>query len=311
VRLRLGPRVALSIAVRRQVLLIPSMAALALGTGCFRSNSSQGGGGTGGSTWTNAGQGGSATTESACDPLAPKPITLGAIVGVGEDSAGTLYVDSANGIFVSMKGDLIRQHATGTGQSGSNEFIFTFESPGVDASSERNLLVDTQGSTASAMALGPANSKSFLGQSDAGVTLLALVDSATVSGMPVVNTPNLISYVGDVANGDVVLATVPMNEDLTSTDGGLSIFYGPPSAVAQRAITAFGESLSGNGSVTFVVGNTPYVLAFGMVQEPDAGPLGTFTLDGLTTGGDAGIAVTLRSPTPTALPPGLSFTCLP
>jgi hypothetical protein len=265
--------------------------------------------------WTSTGQGGStvhdAATESACDPLAPKPITLGAIVGVGQDAAGTLYVDSANGIFVSANRELIRQHVLGTGQSGSNQFLFTFDSPGADASSERNLLVDTKGSTATAMALGPAGSRSFLGQSDAGVASLALVDSTTVSGMTVVNTPNLISYVGDVANGDVVLATVPLNADPTSTDGGLSIFYGPPNDVAQRPITAFQESLSGNGAVTFVVGDTPYVLTFGQVQGPDAGPLGTFALEGLMTGGDAGIAVTLRSPTPTALPPGLSFTCLP
>jgi hypothetical protein len=300
--------------MRRHGFLVPAILALGVGSGCFTSNLSPGSG-TGGSVWTNAGQGGSAgddaATESACDPLAPKLITLGAIVGVGQDAAGTLYVDSANGIFVSANGELIRQHVLGTGQSGSNEFLFTFDSPGADASSERNLLVDTQGSNASAMALGPAGSRSFLGQSDAGVTLLALVDSSTVSGMTVVNTPNLISYVGDVANGDVVLATVPMNEDSTSTDGGLSIFYGPASAVAQRAITAFEESLSGNGTVTFLVGSTPYVLAFGMVQGPDAGPLGTFALEGLTTGGDAGMAVTLRSPTPTSLPSGLSFTCLP
>lgn len=295
--------------------LVPAFLVLGLGSSCSRSNLSPGGGGTGGSTWTNVGQGGStvdgAPAESACDPLAPKPITLGAIVGVGQDAAGTLYVDSANGIFVSANGELIRQHLIGTGQSGSNEFIFTFESPGGDASSDRNLLVDTQGSTASAMALGPAGSRSFLGQSDAGITSLALVGSSTVSGMSVVNTPNLIAYVGDVANGDVLLATVPMNADSTSTDGGLSIFYGPPSDVAQRGITAFEESLSGNGSVTFVVGDTPYVLAFGMVQGPDAGPLGTFALEGLTMEGDAGIAVNLRSPTPTALPPGLSFACLP
>jgi hypothetical protein len=236
---------------------------------------------------------------------------LGAIVGVGRDATGTLYVDSASGIFVSVSGELIRQHVLGTGQSGANQFLFTFDSPGADVASERNLLVDTQGSTATAMALGSAGSKSFLGQSDAGVTSLALVDSSNVAGMTVVNTPNLISYVGDVANGDVMLATVPMNADPTSTDGGLSIFYGPPSDVAQRAITAFGESVSGDGSVTFLVGNAPYVLAFGQVQGPDAGLLGTFALVGLMTGGDAGIGVTLRSPTPTLVPPGLSFTCLP
>lgn len=258
-----------------------------------------------------ASNGGSTVTESACDPLAPKPIALGAVVGVGQDTTGTLYVDSATGVFVSGNGELIRQHVTGTGQSGTSEYLFTFEPPGDDGSSARNLLVETQGSTASNMAIGPAGSRTFLGQSDAGVTSLTLIDPATVSHMTLVNTPNVISYVGDVANGDIVLATVPMNSDPTATNGGLSIFYGPPSGVAQRAITAFEESLSGNGTVTFVVGGTPYVLAFGMVPAPDAGLLGAFTLEGVTPQGGAQMAVTLRSPTPTAVPPEISFTCLP
>jgi hypothetical protein len=43
--------------------------------------------------------GGGLVAESGCDPLTPKPITLGAIVGVGQDAAGTLYVDSANGTY--------------------------------------------------------------------------------------------------------------------------------------------------------------------------------------------------------------------
>ena len=62
---------------------------------------------------------------------------------------------------------------------------------------------------------------------------------------------------------------------------------GRRSDVAERVITAFGESLSGNGTVTFLVGNTSYVLAFGMVQAADAGPLGMFTLEGLTPQGGA------------------------
>jgi hypothetical protein len=291
--------------------VVPAILALALGGGCF--GPSPGYGSDAGATaWTNAGQGGAgAAAENVCDPLAPKPITLGAIVGVGADAAGTLYVDSANGIFVSANGKLVRQHVTGTGQSGSNASTFTFEAPGDDASSARALLVDTQGSAASAMALGPADSKSFLGQSDAGVTSLTLVASSTVAGLPVVNTPNVISYVGDVANGDLVMATVPLNADAAALGGGLSIFYGPPSEVAQRPVTAFGESLSGNGSVSFLVGSATYGLQFGQVQGPDAGLLGTFALEGLTTGGDAGLEVTLRAPIPTTPPAGLSFTCLP
>ena len=82
------------------------------------------------------------------------------------------------------------------------------------------------------MALGPPDLRAFLDQSPAGVTALTLVDVATVSGMAIVNTPNLISYVGDVANGDIVLATVPMNPDPMSSNGDLSIFYGPLGNVA-------------------------------------------------------------------------------
>jgi len=260
----------------------------------------------------SVGQGG----ETPCDPLAAAPITPGAIVGVGKDADGTLYVDAANGVFVSSAGGpLIRQRVLGTGQSGANEFIFTFESPSVDGgSSERDLLVETAGSTASAMALGPGGARMFLDQSVAGVTTLTLVDAATVADLAAVNTPSVISYVGDAANGDVVLATVPLNDDGAASDGGiydggLSIFYGPPNDVAERIITDFGESLSGNGTVTFLVGNTSYVLAFGMVQEADAGPLGAFTLVGLTPEGGAEIPVTLRSPTPTALPADLVFSC--
>lgn len=252
-----------------------------------------------------------------CDPLAAGPITPGAIVGVGQDADGTLYVDAANGVFVSAGGALIRQRLLGTGQSGANEFIFTFQSPGADAGSLlRDLLVETTGSTASAMALGPGGARVFLAQAGAGVTALTLVDPGAISGLSVVNTPDVISYMGDVANGDVLLATVPLNGDSTASsgglyDGGLSIFYGPPNNVAERVVTAFSQSLSGNGSVTFLVGSTPYVLAFGMVPQPDAGPLGVFTLEGLTPQGGSEIAVTLRSPTPTTPPAELSFTCLP
>jgi hypothetical protein len=288
--------------MRRGRVLMAAMFALGLGGGCGASALNPGG---------TVGQ------AIPCDPLAPGPITPGAIVGVGQDADGTLYVDAANGIFVSAGGALIRQHLLGSGQLGANEFIFTFGSPAADAGSpERDLLVETTGSTASAMALGPGGARMFLDQSPAGVTALTLVDAATVSGLAVVNTPAVISYLGDVANGNVVLATVPQNADPTPasgavSDGGLSIFYGPPNDVEERVITAFSESLSGNGTVTFLVGNTSYVLAFGMVQGADAGPFGMFALEGLTPGGGAEIAVTLRSPTPSMLPADLSFRCLP
>jgi hypothetical protein len=251
-------------------------------------------------------------TPTPCDPLAAKAITLGAVVGVGKDATGVLYVDSAHGVFLSDASNaLIRQHVAGTGESGTTEFGFTFESPGADFSTARSLLVETNGTTATAMALGPTNSKAFLSQMPPGTTPLTLVDPSTVSGMPIVNTPNTIDYVGDVANGDVILATVPMNDDETSPNGGLAIFYGPPGSVAQRPITDFQETMSGNGTVTFLVDGTSYALQFGDVAAPDAGLFGAFALLGLTPQGGAAMNVALRSQTPAALPSDLSFTCLP
>jgi hypothetical protein len=256
---------------------------------------------------TDAGTGG-AGTQIACDPLEPKAISLGQVVGVGKDAAGTLYVDSANGIFLSDGGKLIRQHVIGTGQSGDHEYTFSFVAPGADYSTERNLLVETTGNTADAMALGP-DGKTFLDQPSSGITMLTLVDPSTANAMPLVNTPNDVLYLADVENGDVLLATRPMNEDTTSSDGGLAMFYGPPAAVAERVITSYQQALSGGGNLTFLVDGTPYVLTFAMVMGPDAGPLGTFTLQSLTPEGGASMAVTLRSPPPTGLPSDLAFTC--
>jgi hypothetical protein len=247
----------------------------------------------------------------ACDPLAARPITLGTVVGVGQDASGTLYVDAANGVFVSQSGQLIRQHVTGSGQSGSDQFIFTIQPPTPDAgASAVNLLVQTDGTTAVAMGLGPTGSKAFLGQAS-GVTLLTIAPASTVSGMPLVNTPDVISYVADIQNGDVLMTTVPMNDDPAAPNGGLSLFYGPPGAVAQRPITSFQQSLSGNGTLTFQVGGVPTTLAFGNVPAPDAGPFGVFALQSLTPQGGAPMSATLRSPTPTSTPPELSFTCSP
>jgi hypothetical protein len=244
----------------------------------------------------------------ACDPLAPKPITLGAVVGVGTDAAGTSYVDAANGVFVSSGAELDRQHVTGTGQAGATEYLFSFEPPNEPASAQ-TLLVETDDSgLARAMALDVAGAREFL-DGNSNATPLTLADAASIAGLPIVNTPNEISYVADVENGDVLLATVPMDRETTSENGELSIFYGAPGDVEERTITDFQQSLSNNGTVTFLVGSESYVLAFGTVTRGDS-PLGDFTLESLTPGAGTPLAVTLRTPTPSELPAELSFSCL-
>ncbi len=278
-------------------LLLLALAALALG--CSSDGSSGAGPGPG-----------SEEAPIACDPLAPRPITLGTIVGVGTAADGTSYVDASNGVFVSSGAELERQHVTGTGQAGATEYLYSFEPPD-DPAAAQTLLVETDASgVAQAMALGAPGSREFLDQNDASVTPLVLVDPASVSGLTVVNTPNEISYVADVENGSVLLATHPMNPDPQSDTGDLSIFYGPPDDVQERELTAFQQSLSNNGTVTFLVGSDSYVLAFGTSPRSDA-PLGDFELLSLTPGSGAALSVTLRSPTPSELPPELSFSCLP
>lgn len=283
--------------------VLASLCAAALSAGVTACGSDPGPGGAGGG-------GGGEPAQKACDPLAPDPLTLGKIIGVGKDAPGTLYVDAESGIYVSSGDTLFRQHVTGTGEKGTTQFLFTFEDPAGGGAGPRSLLVATDGDTATAMALGPADSKGFLDESPPGITMLTVVPPSTIDGMKVANTPNEIRYVGDVANGNVVMATVPVNVDSSAKNGGLAIFYGPPAAVAQRVIVDFKQDLSGNGTVTFMVGVTPHVLSFGAVFAPDAGPLGEFALKGLKAGDGPTLPVTLRKPTPTALPAGLSFTCL-
>ena len=79
---------------RPAIVLTLGTLMLGLGAGCGTSSSS----------------GGSAGQGVPCDPTAAGPITPGAIVGVGQDIDGTLYVDAANGVFVRAGGALIRQH---------------------------------------------------------------------------------------------------------------------------------------------------------------------------------------------------------
>jgi hypothetical protein len=100
-----------------------------------------------------------------------------------------------------------------------------------------------------------------------------------------------------------------MNAEPAAPFAGSSIFYGPPNAVAQRAIVQFQQTLSGNGFVTFMDGSSSDTLTFGQVQTPGSGPLGTFALMTLTPAGGAALSVTLRTPTPSSLPADLVFSC--
>jgi hypothetical protein len=129
-------------------------------------------------------------TSGPCNPLAAPATSLSNVLGVGQGSQGTLYVaDSPPDVatprvFVSVGVKLVRQNVIGAGESGGKPgsaaaYTLMFEPPGADASAARALLLAMQGSTASQMALGPADSKSFIG--GPGETPLKVVCTSTIS----------------------------------------------------------------------------------------------------------------------------------
>jgi len=123
---------------------------------------------------------------------------------------------------------------------------------------------------------------------DAGDVALALLDAAVLSGFRVVNLPRRVYYVADVHDGNVVVVVV-------SEDDGYSLYFGPPSALVQRAVTSVDDTDTSFGFV-FSVGGVTY--------ESTTTNGGADYLEE----GTAKVSMTLRTPTPTTLA-GLMFTC--
>lgn len=254
---------------------------------------------------TSSSSSGASASGGPCDPLAPPPTTLSGVLGVGQDAQGTLYVaDSPPDVpqarvFVSGGGQLLRQVVVGSGESGGGQYTLGFEAPG--GTNVRALLLDVQGGAASQMALGPADSKSFLG--GPGETTLTVVDPGTVAGLTIVNLPGVVSYVADVSDGTSIVVTSPMQVESSSD---FHLFYGQASAMVERTIVNFDQALSGYPSIAFQVGSATYTMSISGSSNPDAG---TGPGPGTLSTGSTTLAFTLRSPTPTTLS-GFSFTCL-
>ncbi|HEY1695795.1 MAG TPA: hypothetical protein VGG39_26690 [Polyangiaceae bacterium] len=248
------------------------------------------------------------TGNGPCDPLSPPPTSLSNVLGVGEDAQGTLYVaDEPQGlgeprVFVGAEaaGPLVRQEVIGSGENGSGQYTLAFVGPGASDGAAQSLLLDTSGGAATEMALGPADSKSFLG--GPGEAPLTVVDPGTVTGLAVVNLSGTVAYVADVSDGSVIVVTNLVD---IVTPSPVRLFYGSPPALAERSIVSFDQSLSGYPTIAFQVGTATYTMAIG----------GTFGLDGGGPGpgtlatGSTSIGFTLRQPTPTTLD-GFTFSCL-
>ena len=197
----------------------------------------------------------------------------------------------------------------GSGQMGgppNADYTFSFQGPFANASDARALLIQVRGSAVTAMALGPGDSRNFVGVPDAGDEPLTIVDAGAITHLKLENLPGVVVYVADASNGDTIVITAPMDAWGYS---GFRLFYGRPSQMIERPIAAYGQSFSGAADISFSVGATMFTMHFTIAYGPDAGRLGSPGPATLDTGGSAALPVILRLPTPNSLS-GFSFTCL-
>jgi hypothetical protein len=252
-----------------------------------------------------------------CDPSQPPSTTLATLLGIGQSSTGLMYVADQSPtagtllrVFVSDGGALLRKHVAGSGQSGASEYGILFTDPaGYYAPAEagaQSLFVETEGGAATAMALGPPQPKAFLDDPGVVATPLALLAPTAVAGLAIVNLPNVVAYVADVADGSALVVTAPMDDADASH---WRVYYGSPASMVEGAVVNTEQSFSGALDITFQVDSSTFEVQFPVVFGPDAGPLGAFGPGTLTLGDGGILTATLRDPTPTTLV-GFTFECL-
>jgi len=195
-----------------------------------------------GCSTSSSGDAGAGGSSGPCNPLSPPPTILGAVLGIGEDTQSVIYVadevpDSGQDrVFVSSGTTLDRQHLAGTGQSGgppNADYTFSFQVPLSDAADTMALLIQTRGGAVTGMALGPGDSRNFLGAPDAGQVPLTVLDAGAIGGFTIQNLPNLVEYVIDVSNGNVMVVTAPMD---AWGYAGFRLFYGTASEMVERSV---------------------------------------------------------------------------
>jgi hypothetical protein len=238
------------------------------------------------------------------------------VLGVGKDAAGTTYLadevpeKSVDRVFVSQGDTLFRKRVNGSGSSGGGadaDYTFSFEE-GFDAATARALLIQRRGGATTAMALGPANSKGFIGDPGATTENLTVIDQASISSMTLRNLPGTVSiqYVADVDNGQVIVVTQP-TDDATYKD--FRVFYGTESAMVERTVIDVTRTKGSDTDIRFKVDGAEYIAHFTFNIVPTDGGVSAHPGPATLDTGTATLTATERRPIPTTLP-GFSFTCL-
>ncbi|HEY5285009.1 MAG TPA: hypothetical protein VIM14_19610 [Polyangia bacterium] len=232
-----------------------------------------------------------ATTQPACDPFAPvpKPITLGAVLAVGQSSTGTIYavdqVDSAQRVFVSdASGTLVRQGVSGSSSSNSGPTSYVFDLGDTAQPSVLQIDIAADASVRMGVVQGTLKDRKNFVIGQDGEELTVLPNSA-IATMPLRNFPGdvYVEYVATLPNGEVMLVTRPLN-DWTYAD--FRLFLGQPAAVTERPVdSVLRYTDGGTTTIRFELDGTQASAYFPVVWV-DAGIVpgaATLTVAGVTT----------------------------
>jgi hypothetical protein len=244
----------------------------------------------------------------ACDPIGPRSTTIENVLGAGRAANGKVYVMTQGAsyepdIFIAADGASFEQKdTTGSGQSGqgaNTDWSVGFVD-GPDAGFGENLLLQIRNGTATAMALGPATTKGFIGTPGATSETLTIVDAQTIAGTQASALPVRASFVGDGPD-DHHIVMIPGEPPSTNP----RLFYGVSAAMKEYQATALLRAKSSLTTQTkFTAGSVTYTLTTGFAGD------GGVPLQPKLTGDDGSeTTYTSRDQIADALPE-FSFECL-
>src|SRR5262249_18439253 len=134
-----------------------------------------------------------------------------------------------------------------------------------------------------AMGIGPASQKGFIGDPGVQMTPLTVLDPSAASSFTLRNLPGdvAIEYVADVEDGNVIVVTQPAD---AYTYDHFRAFFGPPAALGERRVSNVTRARRGGTDMTFTVAGTRFNahFAFELMPAPDGGIIshpGPGTLD--------------------------------
>jgi hypothetical protein len=230
----------------------------------------------------------SSTGSVSCDPFQPttKPITLTNVIGVGQDTDGTLYVvdqpqPGGERVFVSSGATLQRQRIAGSGIDG---YSYTFSISDHIQPFTLRLDTNTAGPTAMGVLLGTTDGKTFtIGQQG---NVLTLVSASQIAAMPVANLPaeTIVECDATIPDGRVLLVVRP-RDDWTLED--LRVFFGTQGDLIERPVDHVDRLMGGDGTfvyftidgvaasatypLTLTIGTTSFPLTLVLTDSPPAG----------------------------------------